>query len=87
MIIEATEVTLDGFAVGGNSTSTIKNARVTMTEPPLTVNFAPENPVHGTAGSNPQIGSLIAVGTLIVITMVLAFCQWKGKFSPQVERE
>jgi hypothetical protein len=58
-----------------------------MTETPLTVNFAPENPVQGTAGSNPQIGSLIAVGTLIVITMVLAFGQWKGKFSPQVERE
>jgi len=54
-----------------------------MTETPLTVDFAPENPVQGTAGRIPQIGSLMMVGTLIGITIVLAFGQRKGKLFPQ----
>jgi len=56
-----------------------------MTETPLTVNLTPENPVQGTAGSIPQIGSLITVGTLITIILALAFGQRKGKLFPQDE--
>jgi hypothetical protein len=56
-----------------------------MTETPLTVDFAPENPVQNTAGSSPQIGSLMMIGTLIVIIMVLALGQRKGKLFPQDE--
>jgi hypothetical protein len=55
-----------------------------MTETPLTVNLAPVNPVQD-IGSTSQIGSLIAVGTLITIILALAFGQWKGKLVPQDE--
>nr|MBC8463308.1 hypothetical protein [Candidatus Bathyarchaeota archaeon] len=58
-----------------------------MTETPLTVNFAPANPVKGTPERTPQIGSLITVGTLVAITMILAFGSWKGKFFSQNERK
>ncbi len=37
MTIEDTEATIDGFSVGGNSTLTIKNAHVTMTDSSYTV--------------------------------------------------
>ena len=57
-----------------------------MTEtPPLTVDFATTNPVQNTAGSVPQVGSLMMIGTLIVIIMILALGQRNGKLVPQDE--
>jgi len=57
------------------------------TKTPLTLNFAPANPVKGTTERNPLIGSLRTAGVVIALTLVLALASWKGSFFSQNEKK
>ncbi len=56
-----------------------------LTETPLTLNFAPTNPVEGTVEVKPQLGSLMTAGSLIAVTLILAFGSLRGKNNNQQE--
>ncbi len=56
-----------------------------LTETPLTLNFAPTNPVEGIVEKTPQLGSLMTAGSLIAVTLILAFGSLRGKTINQQE--
>jgi hypothetical protein len=58
-----------------------------MTETPLTLNFAPTNPVEGIVEKKTQLGSLMTAGSLIAVTLILAFGSLRGKTINQQERQ
>jgi len=57
-----------------------------LTETPLTLNFTPTTPVKGTVEKKTQLGSLMTAGSLIALTLILAFGSLRGKtINPQEE--
>jgi len=57
-----------------------------LTETPLTLNFAPTNPVDGTIETKTQLGSLMTAGGVLAVTLILAFGSLRGKtINPQEE--
>jgi hypothetical protein len=56
-----------------------------LTETPLTLNIAPKNPAEGTVEKKTQLGSLMTAGSLIAVTLILAFGSLRGKTINQQE--
>ena len=57
-----------------------------LTETPLTLNFAPTNPVEGNVEKKTQLGSLMTAGGVLAVTLILAFGSLRGKtINPQEE--